>query len=126
MEYHLPGVTQVPVHAKAGVSFAAALRSILRQDPDVLMVGEMRDQETAAIGIEASLTGHLVLSTLHTNSAPETVTRLMDMGIEPFNVASALVGATGLMRSCSRAASVHVAVTTSEMVGIISGRNSIG
>lgn len=85
------GLRQVQVNAKIGFTFAAALRSFLRADPDVIMVGEMRDEETAAIGIEASLTGHLVFSTLHTNSAPETVTRLLDMGMDPFSFSDALL-----------------------------------
>jgi type II secretory ATPase GspE/PulE/Tfp pilus assembly ATPase PilB-like protein len=86
------GLRQVQVQPKIGLDFAAAMRSFLRADPDVIMVGEMRDQETANTGIEASLTGHLVLTTLHTNSAPETVTRLLEMGMDPFNFADALVG----------------------------------
>lgn len=86
------GLRQVQVNRKAGLDFAAAMRSFLRADPDVIMIGEMRDQETAEIGIEASLTGHLVLSTLHTNSAPETVVRLLDMGIDPYSFADALLG----------------------------------
>jgi len=86
------GLRQVQVLPKIGFDFAAAMRSFLRADPDVIMVGEMRDRETASIGIEASLTGHLVLSTLHTNSAPETITRLLDMGMDPFNFADALLG----------------------------------
>ncbi|GEK81004.1 hypothetical protein ABA31_23550 [Agrococcus baldri] len=90
VEYRMPGVNQVQVHPKAGLSFAAALRSILRSDPDVVLIGEIRDHETAQIAIEASLTGHLVLSTLHTNDAPSAVTRLTEMGIEPFLVGSAL------------------------------------
>jgi type II secretory ATPase GspE/PulE/Tfp pilus assembly ATPase PilB-like protein len=80
------------VHPKIDFTFAVAMRAFLRADPDVIMVGEMRDHETAATGIEASLTGHLVFSTLHTNSAPETITRLMDMEIDPFNFADALLG----------------------------------
>jgi type II secretory ATPase GspE/PulE/Tfp pilus assembly ATPase PilB-like protein len=83
---------QVQVQPKIDFTFAAAMRAFLRADPDVIMVGEMRDHETAAIGIEASLTGHLVFSTLHTNSAPETITRLLDMDIDPFNFADALLG----------------------------------
>ena len=90
VEYRLPGVNQVQVNPKVGLTFASALRSILRQDPDVVLVGEMRDKETAQIGIEAALTGHLVLSTLHTNNAPAAVTRLTEMGIEPFLVGSAV------------------------------------
>ncbi|MET4097931.1 type IV pilus assembly protein PilB [Agrococcus sp. UYP10] len=90
VEYRMPGVNQVQVHPKAGLTFAAALRSILRSDPDVVLIGEIRDHETAQIAIEASLTGHLVLSTLHTNDAPSAITRLTEMGIEPFLVGSAL------------------------------------
>jgi len=90
VEYRLPGINQVQVNAKAGLTFAAALRSILRSDPDVVLLGEIRDHETAQIAVEASLTGHLVLSTLHTNDAPSAVTRLTEMGIEPFLVGSAL------------------------------------
>lgn len=86
------GLRQVQMNPKAGLTFAIAMRSFLRADPDVIMVGEMRDEETASIGIEASLTGHLVFSTLHTNSAPETVVRLLDMGIDPFNFADSLLG----------------------------------
>jgi len=86
------GLRQVQVLPKIGFDFAAAMRSFLRADPDVIMVGEMRDHETVATGIEASLTGHLVFSTLHTNSAPETITRLLDMGMDPFNFADALLG----------------------------------
>ena len=87
-----PGLRQVQVHAKIDWTFAAAMRTLLRADPDVIMVGEMRDAETTKIGIEASLTGHLVLSTLHTNSAPESIVRLLDLGMDPFNFADALIG----------------------------------
>jgi len=90
VEYRMPGINQVQVNPKAGLTFASALRSILRSDPDVVLIGEIRDHETAQIAIEASLTGHLVLSTLHTNDAPSAVTRLTEMGIEPFLVGSAL------------------------------------
>jgi type IV pilus assembly protein PilB len=90
VEYRLPGINQVQVNKKAGMTFSAALRSILRSDPDVVLIGEIRDHETAQIAIEASLTGHLVLSTLHTNDAPSAVTRLTEMGVEPFLVGSAL------------------------------------
>ena len=86
------GLRQVQMHPKIGLTFAAAMRAFLRADPDVIMVGEMRDEETTAIGIEASLTGHLVFSTLHTNSAPESVVRLLDMGMDPFNFADAVLG----------------------------------
>jgi general secretion pathway protein E len=88
----MAGVNQVQAHPGIGLDFAAALRSILRQDPDVVMVGEIRDGETARIAVQAALTGHLVISTLHTNSAPATVTRLMDMGIEPYLIAATLNG----------------------------------
>ena len=90
VEYRLPGINQVQVNNKAGLTFAAALRSILRSDPDVVLIGEIRDHETAQIAVEAALTGHLVLSTLHTNDAPSAITRLTEMGIEPFLVGSAL------------------------------------
>jgi len=86
------GARQVQVNPKVGFTFAAAMRAFLRADPDIIMLGEMRDSETAAIGIEAALTGHLVLSTLHTNTAPETITRLLDMGLDPFNFATAFLG----------------------------------
>ncbi len=92
VEYQLAGINQVMVNPKAGLTFANGLRSFLRQDPDIIMVGEIRDEETARIAIHAALTGHLVLSTLHTNDAPGAVTRLVDMGIEPFLVASSLIG----------------------------------
>ena len=90
VEYTVTGINQVQVNEKVGLTFAAALRSILRQDPDVVLIGEIRDKETARIATEAALTGHLVLSTIHTNSAPATVNRLIDMGVEPFLVSSAL------------------------------------
>jgi type IV pilus assembly protein PilB len=100
IEYELFGVSQVQAHPEIGLTFAAGLRSILRQDPDVVMVGEMRDEETADIAIKAALTGHLVLSTVHANDAPSVITRLLDMGMEPFLVASSLVAAAAqrLMR----------------------------
>lgn len=90
VEYQMAGIGQVQVRDKIGLTFAAALRSILRQDPDIIMIGETRDSETAQIAIQASLTGHLVLSTLHTNSAPATITRLLDMGVEPYLIASSI------------------------------------
>ena len=90
VEYRLPGVNQVQVNNKAGLNFASALRSILRSDPDIVLIGEIRDHETAQIAVEAALTGHLVLSTLHTNDAPSAITRLTEMGIEPFLVGSAV------------------------------------
>lgn len=91
VEYQIDGINQIPVNASIGLTFAAGLRSILRQDPDVVMVGEIRDGETAEIAIQASLTGHLVFSTLHTNDAPSSVTRICDMGIEPFLVSSSVI-----------------------------------
>lgn len=103
------GLRQCQVQPKIGFTFAAAMRSFLRADPDVIMVGEMRDEETASTGIEASLTGHLVVSTLHTNSAPETITRLLDMGLDPFNFADSLLGilaqrlARTMCKSCKEA-----------------------
>ncbi len=105
VEYRLgENIVQVQVHEKAGLTFASALRSILRQDPDVVLIGEIRDQETAQIALQASLTGHLVLSTLHTNDAPNAVTRLIDMGMEPYKIASALRGVVAqrlMRRLCS-------------------------
>ena len=106
VEITQPGLRQVQVQPKIGFDFAAAMRSFLRADPDVIMVGEMRDKETASTGVEASLTGHLVFSTLHTNSAPETITRLVDMGLDPFSFADALLGvlaqrlARGMCKKC--------------------------
>ena len=91
MEITQKGLRQVQVIPKIGFDFASAMRAFLRADPDVIMVGEMRDKETTSIGIEASLTGHLVFSTLHTNSAPESITRLLDMGMDPFNFADAIL-----------------------------------
>ena len=90
VEYQVDGITQVQVNPRAGLTFANGLRSMMRADPDVIMVGEIRDRETAQIAIEAALTGHLVLSTLHTNDAPTAITRLIEMGVEPFLVASAI------------------------------------
>ncbi|HEY6089330.1 MAG TPA: ATPase, T2SS/T4P/T4SS family [Gemmatimonadaceae bacterium] len=110
VEYNLFGINQVLVRTEINMTFAAALKAFLRQDPNIIMLGEIRDLETGGIAIKAALTGHLVLSTLHTNSAPETVTRLMDMGIEPFNVASALnlILAQRLVRRvCNKCAEVY-------------------
>lgn len=92
VEYEVPGINQTQVNIKAGLTFASALRSFLRQDPDIIMVGEIRDQETAKISVEAALTGHLVIATLHTNDAPGAVTRLEEMGLEPFNIGASLIG----------------------------------
>jgi type II secretory ATPase GspE/PulE/Tfp pilus assembly ATPase PilB-like protein len=116
------GLRQVQVHPKIDFTFAAAMRSFLRADPDVIMVGEMRDHETAAIGIEASLTGHLVFSTLHTNSAPETITRLLDMEIDPFNFADALLGilAQRLVRTLCKDCKEAYAPSQEEFAELIS------
>src|SRR5690606_34129843 len=102
------GLRQVQINAKAGLTFATIMKSFLRADPDIIMVGEMRDKETTSIGIEASLTGHLVFATLHTNSAPESIIRLLDMGMDPFNFADALLGvlaqrlAKSLCKQCKK------------------------
>jgi general secretion pathway protein E/type IV pilus assembly protein PilB len=107
VEYEIAGINQVPVRAAVGMTFAAALRAMLRQAPNVIMVGEIRDRETAEIAITAALTGHLVFSTLHTNDAPGAVTRLLDLGVEPFLVASALravVAQRLVRRSCPECA----------------------
>ena len=100
VEYNLRGINQTQVRPEIGLTFAAALRAFLRQDPNIILVGEIRDMETAGIAIKAALTGHLVLSTLHTNDAASTITRMIDIGLEPFNVASAvnLVTAQRLVR----------------------------
>ena len=110
VEYQLNGVNQIQVKEEVGLTFAAGLRSILRQDPDIIMIGEIRDLETAQISIRASLTGHLVLSTLHTNSAIESISRLQDMGIEPFLISSSLIGvlAQRLIRQNCRDCSAEV------------------
>ena len=110
IEYHLPGIGQTPVNPKVEMTFARGLRAILRQDPDVVMVGEIRDSETAEIAVQASLTGHLVLSTLHTNSAIGAVTRLVDMGVDAYLLASSLVGvlAQRLLRTLCPACKVAV------------------
>src|SRR5690606_2740375 len=110
VEYQLNGVNQIQVKEEIGLTFATGLRSILRQDPDIIMVGEIRDTETAQIAIRASLTGHLVLSTLHTNNAVESVSRLQDMGIEPFLISSSLVGimAQRLVRQICRDCSTEI------------------
>ena len=115
VEYRMPGINQVQVNSKAGLTFAAALRSILRSDPDVILIGEIRDEETAKIAIESSLTGHLVLSTLHTNDAPSSVTRLIEMGVEPFLVGSALdsvVAQRLARRLCGKCKAESVATAT--------------
>jgi general secretion pathway protein E len=142
IEYEVPGVNQMQVRSEIGLTFASALRHVLRQDPDVIMVGEIRDRETADIAIRASLTGHLVFSTLHTNDAPGAITRLVDMGIEPFLVASAieLVIAQRLVRrlcpECNKAAPVTkvklleslsiLGINPSEAEGIAELRSPVG
>ena len=111
IEIAQPGLRQVQVNAKIGWTFAAAMRAFMRADPDVIMVGEMRDAETTKMGIEASLTGHLVLSTLHTNSAPESVVRLLDLGMDPFNFADALLGVLAqrlIRRLCANCRTAYV------------------
>jgi general secretion pathway protein E len=120
VEYQLFGVGQVPVDLKAGTTFASSLRSFLRQDPDVIMVGEIRDHETAEIATQASLTGHMVLSTMHTNDAPGAVTRLMELGVEPFLVASSLVGvlAQRLVRQVCAQCAVPVAATEADFLAL--------
>ena len=110
VEYQLKTVNQVQINPKAGLTFANGLRSILRQDPDIIMVGEIRDKETAVIAIQAALTGHLVFSTLHTNDAPGAVARLIDMGMEPFLIASSLmivVGQRLLRKVCLKCKRVY-------------------
>jgi type II secretory ATPase GspE/PulE/Tfp pilus assembly ATPase PilB-like protein len=121
VEITQPGLRQVQVFPKIDFTFAAAMRSFLRADPDVIMVGEMRDHETAAIGIEASLTGHLVFSTLHTNSAPETIIRLLDMDIDPFNFADALLGilAQRLVRTLCAACKEEYNPTAEEFAELV-------
>lgn len=120
VEYNLPGINQVQVKPEIGLTFAAALRSFLRQDPDVIMVGEIRDYETAEIAIKAALTGHLVLSTLHTNDAPSTVSRLINMGVEPFLVAAStnLILAQRLVRKICSACKEEVHVPVQALVGL--------
>ncbi|MGZ8198810.1 MAG: GspE/PulE family protein, partial [Burkholderiales bacterium] len=111
VEFTQKGLRQVQVNRKAGLDFAVVMKAFLRADPDVIMVGEMRDKETVSIGIEASLTGHLVFATLHTNSAPESIVRLLDMGMDPFNFADALLGilAQRLAKRLCKCKEAHVA-----------------
>ena len=120
IEYNLYGINQVQMHDEIGLNFAAALRSFLRQDPDLIMVGEIRDFETAEIAVKAALTGHLVLSTLHTNDAPSTVSRLLNMGIEPFLVASSvnLIGAQRLLRKACAECKAEVAVPRQQLLDV--------
>ena len=120
IEYHLPGISQIEVNNKKGLSFASVFRSIVRQDPDIIFVGEIRDIETATIAIQAALTGHLVFSTLHTNDAPGAITRLLDLGVEPYLVSSSVIGvvAQRLVRLlCKQCKAEHVP-TDRELAGI--------
>ena len=118
IEYYLDGISQTQVNTKVEMTFARGLRAILRQDPDVVMVGEIRDLETAEIAVQASLTGHLVLSTLHTNSAVGAMTRLRDMGVEPFLLSSSLIGvlAQRLVRTLCPVSYTHLTLPTSDLV----------
>jgi type IV pilus assembly protein PilB len=117
VEYQLDGITQVQVNAKAGLHFATGLRSMMRADPDIIMVGEIRDRETAQIAVESALTGHLVMSTLHTNDAASALTRLVEMGIEPFLVASAIdcVVAQRLARTLCKHCKERQIITAEEL-----------
>lgn len=117
VEYQIPGINQVQVNPKIDMTFAAALRSILRQDPDVVMVGEIRDKETAEIAVQASLTGHLVISTLHTNDTATTPVRLIDMGVEPFLVGASLIGivAQRLVRRVCHACAIQTPLSAAQM-----------
>jgi general secretion pathway protein E len=116
VEYQLAGIPQVPVNEKVGVTFASALRALLRQDPDVMLVGEIRDGETAEIATQAALTGHLVLSTLHTNDAAGALTRLVDLGVAPFLVSATVqaVLAQRLVRTVCAACAIRAPATTAE------------
>ncbi len=127
VEFQLPGITQLQTHAEIGYTFATALRSVLRQDPDVMMVGEIRDLETAEIAIQSSLTGHLVLSTLHTNDAVSAFTRLIDMGVDPFLVATPvrMVMAQRLVRVLCKHCAVPAAPTES-ITEVVSGLSGVG
>jgi type IV pilus assembly protein PilB len=129
VEYVIPGVNQVLVNRKAGMTFASAMRSFLRQDPDIIMIGEIRDLETAETAIQASLTGHLVLSTLHTNDAPTSVTRLVDMGIDPFLVSASLIGTLAqrlARRICKECKETYKPpVEALARLGIVSSNNDV-
>jgi type II secretory ATPase GspE/PulE/Tfp pilus assembly ATPase PilB-like protein len=125
IEYQLSGVTQVPVHRQVGVTFAAALRSILRQDPDVVMIGEMRDQETAEIAVQAAMTGHLVFSTLHTNDALSAVPRLLDLGIPDYLIAATVEGILAqrlVRRVCDACRTTYRC--SAEQIALLSGQPS--
>jgi type IV pilus assembly protein PilB len=120
VEYNLPGINQVQVRSDIGLTFASALKAFLRQDPNIIMIGEIRDLETGGIAIKAALTGHLVLSTLHTNDAPSTITRMVDMGVEAFNVASAvnLVVAQRLVRRICKDCKAPATYTALEIASL--------
>jgi type IV pilus assembly protein PilB len=120
VEFNLKGINQVNVHSEIGLTFAASLRSFLRQDPDIILVGEIRDFETAEIAIKAALTGHLVLSTLHTNDAPSTINRMINMGVEPFLIASStvLVLAQRLMRTLCSSCKEEYRPSDAELVSL--------
>jgi len=120
VEFNLPGINQVQMKESIGLNFAAALRSFLRQDPNIILVGEIRDFETAEIAVKAALTGHLVLSTLHTNDAPSTISRLMNMGIEPFLVATSvnLIQAQRLVRRICKECKVEVKTLDEAMIDV--------
>lgn len=128
IEYRLPGIAQTAVHPKIGLTFATGLRHILRQDPDIIMIGEIRDKETAEIAIQSALTGHLVLSTLHTNDAPSAIVRLVDMGIEPYLISSCLLGvlAQRLVRRVCPTCKGHESTSCPHCLGSgFSGRHGI-
>jgi len=120
VEFNLMGINQVQIHEEIGLTFAASLRSFLRQDPDIIMVGEVRDFETAEIAIKSALTGHLVLSTLHTNDAPSTINRLLNMGIEPFLVASAvnLIAAQRLARKICEGCKTQIPTSPQMLINL--------
>ena len=129
VEYNLEGINQVQMKSDIGLNFAAALKSFLRQDPDIIMVGEIRDLETAEIAIKAALTGHMVLSTLHTNSAPDTISRLLNMGVEGFNLVSALTCITAqrlLRRICQKCKIVDDSVTPEALIDLGIHENFVG
>src|SRR5207244_13651330 len=128
VEYQQPGISQIQVHPKIGLTFASSLRSILRHDPDVILIGEIRDMETAENAIQASLTGHLVFSTLHTNDSPSAFTRLIDMGVEPFLVSSTVEGvmAQRLVRTicaeCKGEYEPHIGDLPADFPGVQEGK----
>jgi len=121
VEYQLAGIKQIQVNPKIGLTFGAGLRAILRHDPDIIMIGEIRDLETAEIAVQSALTGHLVFSTLHTNDAPTAVTRLVDMGLEPFLVASTVEGlmAQRLVRRICARCKIEIKAADSEVSALI-------